>query len=280
VATPGRNEPCPCGSGRRYKLCHGRIVPQARRVDFVVAGTQKGGTSALDVYLRDHPQVCMPATVKEVHYFDDEPHFARGADYTIYHGFFEPRATDRVVGEATPYYMYWAPVAARIHAYNPAMKFIILLRNPATRAYSHWNMEVKKKRETLPFEEALAREDERLAATPTRQHKRISYVDRGRYSVQLARLRALFPAEQILVMRSDALKRDPAAALAEVARFLDIPPFPPLAPRVVNNLPYEKPMSVAASAWLQRAFEGEIDALESMLGWDLSDWRRPVATGS
>ncbi|RMH48166.1 MAG: hypothetical protein D6686_11190, partial [Alphaproteobacteria bacterium] len=21
----GRNEPCPCGSGRKYKACHGRI---------------------------------------------------------------------------------------------------------------------------------------------------------------------------------------------------------------------------------------------------------------
>ena len=22
--TPGRNEPCPCGSGKKYKHCHGR----------------------------------------------------------------------------------------------------------------------------------------------------------------------------------------------------------------------------------------------------------------
>jgi preprotein translocase subunit SecA len=22
--TPGRNEPCFCGSGKKYKLCHGR----------------------------------------------------------------------------------------------------------------------------------------------------------------------------------------------------------------------------------------------------------------
>jgi hypothetical protein len=22
--TPGRNQPCPCGSGKKYKLCHGR----------------------------------------------------------------------------------------------------------------------------------------------------------------------------------------------------------------------------------------------------------------
>jgi hypothetical protein len=277
VATPGRNEPCPCGSGRRYKLCHGRIVPQARKVDFVIAGTQKGGTSALDVYLREHPQLCMPTSVKEVHYFDDEAHFARGADYTIYHGFFEPRASDRAVGEATPYYMYWEPVAARIHAYNPAMKFVILLRNPATRAYSHWNMEVKKKRETLSFEEALAREDERLAATPTRQHKRISYVDRGRYSVQLARLRALFPPEQVLVMRSDELRRDPAQALAKVTDFIGVEPLAATPSLSVNEFPYDAPMSAAAARFLHEAFASEIETLERTLGWDLADWKKPVA---
>jgi hypothetical protein len=273
VATPGRLDPCPCGSGRRYKLCHGRIVPQARKVDFVVAGTQKGGTSALDVYLREHPQVCMPARVKEVHYFDDEPHFARGADYTVYHGFFEPRASDRAVGEATPYYMYWEPVAARIHAYNPAMKFVLLLRNPATRAYSHWNMEVKKKREALPFHEALLREDERLAATPNRQHKRISYVDRGRYSVQLERLWALFPRSQTLVMRSEELKDEPAQALARVAEFLGVDAFPALPPRSVNEFPYDEPMSAAAAAFLDEAFAGEIARLEELFGWDLAHWR-------
>ncbi|MCA0448534.1 MAG: sulfotransferase, partial [Proteobacteria bacterium] len=40
------------------------------RVDFFIAGVQKGGTTALDHYLRDHPAIQM-ASVKEVHAFDD-----------------------------------------------------------------------------------------------------------------------------------------------------------------------------------------------------------------
>jgi hypothetical protein len=74
------------------------------------------------------------------------------------------------------------------------------------------------------------------------------------------------------------LQRDPRGALDDLARFLDIAPFPPLAPQVVNRLPYDKPMTATAAAFLERAFAGEIDMLESMLGWDLSDWRRPVET--
>jgi uncharacterized protein len=30
-ATARRNEPCPCGSGRKFKLCHGRAAPTDRR---------------------------------------------------------------------------------------------------------------------------------------------------------------------------------------------------------------------------------------------------------
>ena len=30
VSSPGRNDPCPCGSGRKYKKCCGLIAPAAR----------------------------------------------------------------------------------------------------------------------------------------------------------------------------------------------------------------------------------------------------------
>jgi hypothetical protein len=51
------------------------------KVDFIVAGTQKGGTSALRAYLREHTEICM-AREKEVHFFDNEQHFKTGAiDY-------------------------------------------------------------------------------------------------------------------------------------------------------------------------------------------------------
>ena len=272
----GRNEPCPCGSGRRYKLCHGRLEGHARTVDFVVAGTQKGGTSALETYLREHPQVCMPANVKEVHYFDDDARFdAHDGDYSAYHGYFQPRATHRLLGDATPIYMYWEPAAARIHRYNPAMKFIVLLRNPVSRAYSHWNMEVKKRREMMPFEEAVRTERERLRESTPLQHRRRAYAERGCYSAQLRRIWALFPMAQTLVLRSEDFRADPVPVLAKVAAFLEIAPFPRVDRRVVNAMPYEAPMSEGARDFRQHAFASEVDELERMLGWDLSGWRAP-----
>ena len=275
MANVGRNEPCPCGSGRRYKLCHGRLEAQPRQVDFVVAGTQKGGTSALETYLREHPEICMPKDVKEVHYFDDDTQFTRDVgDYSAYHGHFEPRPWHRLLGDATPIYMYWEPVAQRIHRYNPAMKFIMLLRNPVLRAYSHWNMEITKKREPVAFEEAVRTERERLRVATPLEHRRRAYAGRGFYSTQIRRIWEHFPVAQTLVLKSEEFHAEPAPVLARIAAFLGIGAFPRADRRDVYALPYDAPMSAAAREYLRGTFAGELDELERMLGWDLADWRR------
>ena len=42
--------------------------------------------------------------------------------------------------------------------YLPKVKLILLLRNPVDRAYSHFQMEKRKFRENLSFEEAIKHE--------------------------------------------------------------------------------------------------------------------------
>ena len=188
---------------------------------------------------------------------------------------YSPRAGQRVLGDRTPIYMYWNPAPQRIARYNPAMKWIMLLRNPVTRAYSHWNMEVKQGRETLPFEVAVRTEAERCRPLLPLQHRRWSYVDRGRYSVQLSRIAQSFPAAQMLVLKSEALHADPVDVLARVSAFLGIGPFPTTARREVFALPYDLPMSASAGNYIRETLAPDIRELERMLGWDCSDWLRP-----
>ena len=76
------------------------------KVSFVIGGTQKGGTSALASFLRQHPQICMPADRKELHYFDREEEFRKKPSYRVYHSSFHPEKGQTVIGEATPIYMY------------------------------------------------------------------------------------------------------------------------------------------------------------------------------
>ena len=121
------------------------------KVGFLIAGTQKGGTSALDAYLREHPDICM-ANQKEVHFFDNEAIFnGDNSDYAVYHAAFSLKTSQQLLGESTPIYMYWHAAPKRIWQYNPDMKFLIMLRNPIDRAYSHWNMERGRKRDSLSF---------------------------------------------------------------------------------------------------------------------------------
>lgn len=203
------------------------------RVTFIIAGVQKGGTTALFDYLGDYPDVAL-SDVKEAHFFDDETLDWAAPDYGPYHAHF-PSPDGRPCGEATPIYSYWPNSLERIAAYNPAMKLILILRDPVERAWSHWRMEFARGAETEPFAWCIREGRQRLFdATPWGHHREFSYVERGFYAEQVERLLGLFPREQVLVLRSEDLRADPGPALAAVRTFLGLPPAPAPAPREVH----------------------------------------------
>src|SRR5438128_3640412 len=117
-------------------------------VTFVIAGVQKGGTTALYEYLAEMGDVGL-SRQKETHFFDDETLDWARPDYARYHAMFDA-PEGRPCGEATPIYSYWPNALERIAAYNPAMKLILLLRDPVARAWSHWRMEYARGAERQP----------------------------------------------------------------------------------------------------------------------------------
>lgn len=240
------------------------------RVDFLIAGTQKGGTSALYDYLLGHPGLCL-SDVKETHFFDTEAHFAGpSVDYLPLHAHFRP-LPGQLLGEATPITMYWADAPRRVWQYSPDVKLVCLLRNPVERAYSHWNMERDRDAETLSFGEAIRAEAERCRAALPLQHRVYSYADRGFYAEQLRRLWRFFPPARTLVLRSDDLRRDPQAALDRVHDFLGVSRRL-VAPRTVHARPYVSPMPAAIRDFLRATFQWDVRELGRLLGQDFSDW--------
>ena len=263
--------------------------PAQRLVDFVIGGTQKGGTTALDACLREHPEICMAdksdffsatahpetsaAGKKEVHFFDNEDHFVNGnPDYSRYHRRFDPEKSHKVLGEATPSYMYWNDAPRRIWEYNPRMKFILLLRDPSERAYSHWNMERIKGTDKLPFWDAIRNEKERCREALPLQHRVYSYISRGLYTEQLHRLWAYFPKDRVLCLKSEDLKEGLDAALSRICEFLQVGQCKRVTSKNVHSLPYETGMTERERDYLRRIFEPEIAKLEQELNWNCSDW--------
>ena len=51
-----------------------------RKVNFIIVGAQKAGTTALDSYLRKHSQICM-SDRKETHFFDRNIFFKGVSNY-------------------------------------------------------------------------------------------------------------------------------------------------------------------------------------------------------
>ena len=215
-------------------VTHGmRVMP-----DFIIIGGQRCGTSSLYYYLTEQHGI-IPAATKEVHYFDD--FYARGLDWyraqfpaTFYKSYVEnvlKRAF--ITGEASPYYIFHPRVPRRAAQVLPNIKIIALLRNPIDRAYSqHW-LEVKGKYETLPFEEAIQREPERVAGEREKMlqdenyhsfvHRRYTYLARGIYIDQLEYWMNYFPREQFLILKTEDLYNRPATVMQQTLQFLGMP---------------------------------------------------------
>jgi len=199
-----------------------------RMVDFVIAGVQKGGTSALAHFLSQHPAVAMAS--REGHVFDSPDYSPDWTPEQIdarYARRLESRAATAVCGESTPIYLFLPDVAAELHRYNPALKVIVILRDPVERALSHYAMERGRGKEQRPLWFALLAERWRLRRCadpngPESAARRHSYRSRGMYGLQLRNLFAVFPPRQVLVLRGEDLLRRHDETLENVFAFLGV----------------------------------------------------------
>ena len=208
------------------------------RIAFVLGGVQKGGTTALASFIAQHPGVRLPAG-KEAHVFDaadfDDGWDAGGVDARYAAHFPGGMAqADALYGDATPIYCLHPRLVGRIARYNPAMRWIIILRHPVERAISQYRMERGRGDERWPLWRAALFERWRLAGheddfSATSPLRHASYLQRGDYARQLDVLYAHFPREQVLVLRNEELAASPHAVLERVWAFLGLP-APAVAP--------------------------------------------------
>ena len=243
-------------------------MAECPEVTFVIAGVQKGGTTALFDYLGDYADVAL-SEVKEAHFFDDEARDWAAPDYAAYHAHFPP-SDGRPCGEATPIYSYWPDSLERMAAYNPAMKLILVLRDPVQRAWSHWRMEYARGVETHPFAWCIRQGRQRLfEAEPWGHHREVSYVERGFYAEQVERLLGLFPREQLQILTSEALRADPATILTEVRAFLGLGPAAAPVNREVHvgrDMAYPSELTAADIDHLRGVYAADAARLADLTG--------------
>ena len=261
----------------------GRVLGRTHLLpDFVIIGAARSGTTHLLGQLNAHPNVLEgPA---ETHFFDSHR-------YTYGVGWYRlrfPRNRARreayskglhpvLTVESSPSYLSHPNVPARVARALPAAKLMVLLRDPAERAASHWAWCLRQCGETRSLREAVEAEigppgDDTGIRVPA--DKRVNdplVVRRGLYQRQLERWRTHFPDDQLMVIQSERWFRDPPGVMAEVCDYLGIPQRDEL-PRVMRNRnkPHE-PFDEAAIARLREFYRPYNDELAEYLRMEL-DW--------
>lgn len=179
--------------------------------DFVVIGALKSGTTGLYSALATHPEINM-CLVKEPNFYNVSGNlkgsWELGVDW--YRDLYSIKAG--LKGEASTSYSRFPAslgVARRLHLASPQVKVIYLIRNPVDRAISHY------------FHNVLAGSEKRLIKDAL-ESSMTGYILTSMYFVQLQQYLLFFPREQINILISERMWKDPQNTLGRLCRFLGI----------------------------------------------------------
>lgn len=246
---------------------HHRVLP-----DFMIIGAPRSGTTTVFELLADHPQV-LPSFRKEVHFFDYRHEL--GVPWYRAHFPLAAAISDGLItGDATPNYLGFPDVPQRVESLLPDVKLVALLRNPSDRAYSGWQLKVREGIEQLPFDQAIAAEEERLRETGRRKgaSRRYAYLGKSRYAEQLEAWFELFPRHQFLILRSEDLFAGEPRVLSDLSTFLGVRDFrleqTTNVPQA-NASPESSDMDPAIRHELEQYFRPHNQRLYDLIGRDL-----------
>ena len=256
----------------------------------MIIGVMKGGTSSLFYYLRQHPQIISPLQ-KELRFFSG--HYNGNLQH--YRQYFPLKGTikalsyfqqrDVITGEATPNYFFHPFAASRIAESLPHVRLIVLLRDPADRAYSHYQHLVKRNNLNQTFEEAIEaclnqypkvlENHFKDPFTDPKALARYSILERGKYINHLRRWWSYFSPGQLKVVTSEALFQNPVGVYQEVVEFLGLSDDENKAFKAKNINHYD-PLKSSTRQWLNDFYRPYNQALVQALGHSLP-WTSFVA---
>ncbi|NNM15788.1 MAG: sulfotransferase, partial [Bacteroidia bacterium] len=222
-----------------------------RKANLFLVGAAKAGTTSLFSYFNQHPQIFF-SPLKEPNffakdidsklfskaykkrndfikpdYFEHRPlpqhHISFIKDIEQYQLLFKDAGNESYLGDASTSYLYSEVAAKEIKQYNEHARIIVILRNPIERAYSHYKMAMQGGYTSLPFIDAIKKDQ-----ASTQKGFGISelFIELGLYEQQLERYYNEFPFSQIKVMLYDDLNANTNAVLNDVFDWLNLEKAP------------------------------------------------------
>ncbi len=232
--------------------------------NFFIVGAAKCGTTSLAAYLKQHPEVFFSAH-KEPNYFaypGCTPCYGGPAsetvikamlhdrtitDFDVYQASYNGSQGAKAIGDASVRYLFLEQAAKNIHKTTPKARFIIVLRDPVARLFSHYRMNCEFHLEPLALMEAVAAEEERHAQGWGWDWR---YVGIGRYASQVKRYYDLFGRDAVKVVLYDDYAAKPLKVFSEICTHIGVDPgfTPDMSAR--QKVAYA-PRLAAVDRWLQ-----------------------------
>lgn len=215
---------------------------------FIVVGANKGGTTSIYHYLKQHKQVYL-SPVKEPHFFSkdidvnlfkrefaqnklqdidkyvngemkEEFHAAFIRDIEQYKKLFSKVQDQKAVGELSTSYLFSEVAAKEIKALIPDCKIIICLRNPFERAYSHYRMNLwTGNSNEFDFYKALVEDYDHKPKVWGNAHL---YTEIGLYYQQVKRYLDLFGKDNVKIIFTEDMKKNAAQVVKELYEFIGV----------------------------------------------------------
>ena len=206
----------------------------ARLPNFLIVGAMKSGTTSLWRYLKQHPQIYMPSLKEprilassifinpgdELYRFHRVCKSCTVSTFEDYVKLFSDARNEKAIGEASPHYLYThSTTIPVIKKYLGDVKIIIILRNPADRAFSAYkHTSIIDRTESMPFEKCLELEEERRKneVMPMMHF----YKDLGFYYNQVNAYMENFSRVKVVLL--DDLENDAKRLVQDIYDFLDV----------------------------------------------------------
>jgi hypothetical protein len=195
-----------------------------------IVGAPKCGTSALALYLSEHPMILFSRPKEPGYFCTDLTPLTPFNTRVAYERLFRTKDKRKTCFmEGSVWYLYSRIALQAIKRYRPAAKIIVMIRNPVEMVHSlHAQYVYEFYEDTHDFESAWRKEPARRRGEPVRSRVSIPpelrYYSRiGRLGDQMEKLLDLFENKQVHVVRFDDLLRHPQQTYVDVLEFLNLP---------------------------------------------------------
>lgn len=236
--------------------------------DFLIIGATKSGTTSLFAYLDRHLQVLAPPK-KEINFFNRN--FEMGVPWYLAQFPAIADLPEFITGEASPFYIYREQVIYRIKQLFPNIKLIAMLRDPVERTISEYYHAVNHGIEKRSLETIIKIEKKRLIVdSRNKALQHFGYLLNSIYIDKVAKWRDNFPAENILIIKSESFFEDIPTIMKQVYQFLGIS-YQSQEQYIPYNVGTYPPIAIETKQQLQEFFIPYNRELEEYLGRQF-DW--------